>query len=92
MKNWRSKIDPQLRKHLELQIRESSKNKKAIQSSKNKAMSQLWCSIALLSKQNFELNLRVKYLEQALKDIKPRPVEKTDKKEIDKIIKAMQKF
>ena len=93
MENWRSKINPQLKKHLELQIKESAKNKRAIKSAKNKAISQLWCSIALLSKQNSELNLKFKYLEQALKDLKPqKQQQKTTQKEVDKIIKTMQKF
>ncbi len=65
---WRMKLEDSLRKHLELQIRETYKQKNAYESSKNPSNAQLWISIANLSRQIFEMNLRMNVLERALKD------------------------
>jgi len=73
--NWRKKVDPIIRNHLEIQIREAAKNKKAISSSPDPKIAQLWCAIADLSKQNFDLSLRVKYMERALREaLKQKPL------------------
>jgi len=66
--SWRKNLDQTTRTNLELQIKESLKHKRAINSSSNPRMSQLWIAIANLSKQNFDLNLRLKYLEKGLKE------------------------
>ncbi|MDD5331659.1 MAG: hypothetical protein PHE43_02460 [Candidatus Nanoarchaeia archaeon] len=66
--SWREKIDPILRFHLEKQIEESYKQKEAFKSSKNPDIAQLWCAVASLSKENFDLNLKIKYLESLIKD------------------------
>lgn len=57
-----------LRSHLEAQIRESSRHKKAYMNSKQPYNAQLWVAIASLSKQIFDLNLKMNYLERALRD------------------------
>lgn len=67
MANWRNKVDMSIKDHLEEQIAESSKHKDAYMQAKDPAEAQLWCAIANLSKQIFELSLRVKYLENSLK-------------------------
>jgi len=67
--NWRKNIDPLIRSHLEFQIKEASKNKNAYSKSKNPSNAQLWCAIANLSKQVFDLNLKIKFLENTLKEV-----------------------
>ncbi|MBI2105397.1 hypothetical protein HYT56_01000 [Candidatus Woesearchaeota archaeon] len=90
--SWRKNIDPILKEHLEKQIRESYVHKNSYSLAKNKNTAQLWVAIANLSKQIFELNLRIKFLEKTLKE----NTRKKNKKEIDddvkKVLDAMQKF
>ena len=66
--DWRNSVDTALKSHLEAQIRESSRHKNAYSKAKNKANAQLWVAIANLSKQMFDLNLRMNYLERAFQD------------------------
>lgn len=67
--NWRDSVEDSVKKHLELQIRESFKHKDAIQNSPNPNISQLWVAVANLSKQNFELELKIKMLEKTVFDL-----------------------
>ncbi len=67
--NWREKIDKILRSYVENQIKEASKERKAYLSASDPKNAQLWIAIGNLSKQIFELNLRLNYLERALRDI-----------------------
>ncbi len=93
MTSWRTQVDPAIRNHLEIQIREATKNRKAILQAENAANAQLWCAIANLSKQNFNLELRLKYLEKLLGDLlKSKTKSKKKQKEIDKILKSLQKY
>ncbi len=66
---WRRYVDPLLREHLLAQINETRDQKKAIVKASNKANAQLWIAVANLSKQVFDLNLKLNYLERALQDI-----------------------
>lgn len=66
--SWRDNIGGDLREHLEAQIGEASKQKHAYRYSKNQSNAQLWCAIANISRQLFNLNLKLNYLERALKE------------------------
>jgi len=80
---WRSRINPGIRDHLELQILNASRHRKAYSEAKNPSIAQLWCAIANLSKQNFDLKLKISYLEKLLKDSlqkKPKKRKKAKKK------------
>lgn len=66
--NWRDNVGSGLREHLEVQISEASKQEHAYRYAKNRSNAQLWCAIANLSKQLFDLNLRLNYLERALRE------------------------
>ena len=66
--DWKEIIDPIVRDHLEAQLADSMKFSEAFRQSKNPSNAQLWCAIALLSKKNFELNLKVDFLERTIKD------------------------
>ena len=96
MANWREQIDPTIRKHLEAMVKEVSKDKEAILQSDDPKIAQLWVSIANLQKQNFDLNMRIKMLEAALRDSlmgkKPKQRTKKEQEEIDKVIKSLSKF
>lgn len=67
--NWRNNVDPLIRSHLERQIAESVRHRKAYNLSESPSNSQLWIAIANLSKSIFDINLKLNYLERALKDI-----------------------
>ncbi|MBU2634258.1 MAG: hypothetical protein KJ674_03350 [Nanoarchaeota archaeon] len=69
MKNWRELVDPLIKDHLEIQIKESSRHKKAYDLAANKGDAQLWIAIANLSKQTFNIELKIKYIEKVLQDI-----------------------
>lgn len=68
MTNWREKVDPIIKHHLEEEVRESVKCKDAYSEANIPSNAQLWCAIANLSKKIFDLNLKLVYLERALKD------------------------
>jgi hypothetical protein len=74
--NWRDFIDPTLRDHLEVQIKESLRQKNAYIKAEHPGQAQLWCAIANLSRQVFNLTLKINYLERTLKDI----IEREEKK------------
>jgi len=84
MANWRKQIDPLLKDHLELQIKESYKQKKAYSKALNTSKAQLWVAIANLSKQDFDLNLRLKVLEKKFNELSKI---KSKKKNIKKLKK-----
>jgi hypothetical protein len=78
-KEWRSSVDPLIRDYLELLVSESAKQRHAYKGAKNTANGQLWCALAILSKQVFDMGLKIKFLEKALKDLAPE--KKPDKGE-----------
>ena len=72
MKSWRQKVDPSIRDHLEVQIAEAAKHRAAYKDAPDPKVAQLWAAIANLSKQLSEANMRVKYLESAVKQALPK--------------------
>lgn len=76
---WRNNVDPIIKSHLERQIAESVKHKNAFNESNNPAKAQLWVAIANLSKEIFDINLKLNYLEKALKQIAPKSALKKPK-------------
>ena len=90
--NWRKNVDPIIREHLESQIKESFRYKKSYSKAKNKNNAQLWIAIANLSKQVFDLNLKVKFLEKTLREVLGKKIKKETDDEVKKVLDAMQKF
>lgn len=91
---WRKKIDPMLKPYLEVQIKETLKNRSALKESKNPGNAQLWLAIANLSKQLFEAHVKMKVLENAVKElIAEKRNEKKDnidpKEELKKFLKKI---
>ncbi len=78
--DWRERLESSIRTHLELQIREAAKHREAYLSSNNPAISQIWCAIANLSKQLFELSLKLRFLERGLQEIIEKQQEMTKTK------------
>ena len=69
MADWRDKVDLALREHLEAQIKESNMYKEAYEKASNQGNAQLWVAIAVLSKQVFNLNQKLRVVEDAIKDV-----------------------
>ncbi|MDP4012538.1 MAG: hypothetical protein Q8R00_02935 [Candidatus Nanoarchaeia archaeon] len=67
-RNWRDNIDPFLRTHLEAQLRETMKYRGSFRYSKDPANAQLWVAIANISKQLFNINVKLNYLERVVQD------------------------
>ena len=71
--NWRKDVDASIKDYLEAIIEEVHKHKDSYKNAKNPPAAQLWCALASLSKQVFDLNLKIKLLEKALKDNMEKP-------------------
>lgn len=85
---WRSELDEITRKHLELQIKEVSKYRKAYSKSKNPSKTQLWCAVANLSKMIGLLDEKYKKLEGSLGK---KETKKSSKKKLKKRSKRSKK-
>jgi len=88
--NWRKDIDPGIKDHLETLIEDVHQHRNHYKKSKNPSAAQLWCVVARLSKHIFDLNLKIKVLEKALKDSMPKPScikDIPDKKEREDLMK-----
>lgn len=72
--NWKDKVSPLIKNHLEKQIGESLKEKSAYDSAKNSAQAQLWISLAYLSKEVFDLSLKVSSLEKKIENLTVKKV------------------
>ncbi|MCD4666686.1 hypothetical protein K8R47_02645 [archaeon] len=98
---WRDLVDPIIKDHLEIQIKETMSNREAIEKSSNSQNAQLWIAVANLSKQFFNLNLRIKYIEKLMKELNDKMEGKVtleedidvigDDKNPKKIIKELEK-
>ena len=69
MEDWRSKLPGDVKSHLEAQIKEVARLKHTYVNEKNAQNIQLWLGLTNLSKGIFDLNLKTKFLEKALKDV-----------------------
>lgn len=105
MNTWRDDVEPLLRDHLEILISESVKQRKAYKKAKKTANAQLWCALAYVAKQNFELqqenkllqkalselNQKYNFLEKSLKDLFPKKQKKKDGVDPAKALKDVLK-
>ncbi|MEM4703158.1 MAG: hypothetical protein QXP53_01600 [Candidatus Pacearchaeota archaeon] len=73
---WREHISKDIRPFIEKLISESIKDK-SLEKAKDPSKAQLWIALGILAKQNYNLELKTKYLEQALRDVLPRGKTKT---------------
>lgn len=93
MADWRNKVDPALRDYLEAQVRETNIHKNAYNSAKNQANAQLWIAIAVLSKQLFNMNMKLNVLEDALREINTKVMSVNtvhEKIEVPKVVEAVK--
>jgi len=87
---WRGNVEPGIKDHMESLIGNVYRYKNSYKKSKNPSAAQLWCALAIMSKQIFELNLKIKLLERALKDSNPggsRIKDVPDKKQRENLMK-----
>ncbi len=88
--SWRKDIDPVLKEHMEALIKESYRHKNTYKNSKDISKAQLWCALACLSKEMFDLNLKVKFLEKALQDTGKK--KKSVDEDVKKVMDSLSKF
>jgi len=80
---WRKHISKDIQPFIEKLIHETSKEE-SIKKATDRGKAQLWLALGILSQQMHNLELKAKYLEQALKEISPRG----KKEKTEEMIKA----
>ena len=65
--DWRDKLDPTLKEHFNDLLKKVHPEKEAYLSAQNISQAQLWCAIAVLMKENSDLQLQVKHLGKQFK-------------------------
>ncbi|MDP3918816.1 MAG: hypothetical protein Q8Q35_02850 [Nanoarchaeota archaeon] len=73
---WRDNLDSSIKEHFEDMINMVSKEKSAYKNAKNPTQAQLWCAIAILSKNISDLELKIKKLEKGSKKIENKNLKK----------------
>jgi len=87
---WTKNVDPIIKEHLDLQVKEAAKFRNSYLKSKNPASAQIWIAIANISKHIFSLELKIKYLEGVVRDVNDRLLRATEKKP-EEILKELEK-
>ena len=94
--NWRNEIDPVIKDHVERRIAQAAENREALLQSRNPRESQLWCALGNLSKELAETTIKLKYMEkilaETLADKKKKSRSKKQQKEIDDLIKTLNRL
>ncbi len=88
---WRNNVDKDIKGHLERVINDTVRYRQAVRQAENPGNAQLWIAIANLSKQIFDINLKLNYLERALRDSLGRRETSVAKKE-SKVKKSLKKY
>lgn len=65
--DWRDKLDPRLKEHFNDLIKMVHTEKEAYLSAPHISYAQVWCALAVLTKEVSDLQLKVKSLEKKLK-------------------------
>lgn len=99
--DWKNNLDSIIKSHLDFQLKEVMKQKKAFMQSQNPSKAQLWCAVANLSKLISALNTKIKKLEKQIvllekkksdkKVVKKKSVKKVTKKKVKAISKKKRK-
>lgn len=93
---WIEKVNPKIKEHLELRIKQTRENKEAMLESSNPKEVQLWCAIANLSRELEENKVKIKSLEKSIgeKSIVEKKKKKTKKvqKEMDDLVKSLNRL
>jgi hypothetical protein len=93
---WRKELDMEIAQHIDELLKKISLYP-AFKKADKPANAQLWIALGLLSKKIYEQELKIKLLEQVLKDISPRKAEKfksedeikKTREEVDRIMREI---
>lgn len=88
---WRKKVDKSLKPFLEKYIEETHRYKTNFEQADDKGRAQVWIAIALLSKQLYNLEIKMNYLERAMKDISASKQGEKFLQEIEQKVKKPEK-
>ena len=94
--NWRNQINPIIKDHVEVRVRQSAEDREAILDASNPREAQLWIALGHLSKEVTDANMKLRYLEKALADTlkakKKKTRSKKEQTEIDNLIKTLSRL
>ena len=97
---WRENIDPFLRSHLESQLKQTMKYREDYKHSRDPSRAQLWIAIANLSRQLFNVTVKLNYMERLLqekfeadsnKKVVEKPKSKRKVRKVKKTVKRRKK-
>ena len=88
---WRKKVDKSLKPFLEKYIEDTHRYRTNFEQADDKGRAQVWIAIALLSRQLYNLEIKMNYLERALKDISSSKEGEKFLKEIEQKVKKPEK-
>ncbi|MDO8628697.1 MAG: hypothetical protein Q7R56_03000 [Nanoarchaeota archaeon] len=66
--SWREKVHEKVKQHLETQISQTVQHKDAYERAEDPALAQLWVAVANLSRQMYELNVKIAMFDEALRE------------------------
>ena len=92
--SWRKDFDKSLKPYIERLIRESFNYKKQYSKAVDPGKAQLWIALATISKQLYDVELKLRYLERVLQQISPKfkGLEAERKKEEAKVKEIIKKI
>ena len=88
---WLETLDPVVKQHLELLIKETRNNEEALKNAENPMITQLWVAISNISIQLHEISLKLSYIEQSMQELNKSKMKTTSKKEEKQIKDALKK-
>ncbi len=88
---WLETLDPVVKQHLELLIKETRNNEEALKNAENPMIAQLWIAISNISIQLHEISLKLSYIEQSMQELNKSKMKTTSKKEEKQIKDALKK-
>ena len=90
---WRTNLDKTLRPFVEKLISESFKHEPEFKFADDKSKAQLWVTVGILSRQLYNIEMKLRYLERALQDIAPKKFKTKEflktEAEVEKMISAI---
>jgi hypothetical protein len=85
---WRKKVDKSLRPYLEKFIEETNRHRESYEDAEDSGKAQLWIAISLLSKHLYNIEMKLNYLEKAMKDLAERKESEKFLREVEQKVKG----
>ena len=89
---WRKNIEKGLKPYVENIIRESFSYREQYRYSGDQAKAQIWVALAILSRQIYNLDLKLRFLERAIQEIGIRKTKKNREFDVGKEADEVERF